>query len=105
MRSRSGPGERPAEEHAGSGSHCSRSGCAQGLVKVVAPVRQLNASARVCEQVFAIVTNVLDVDETGQVTNYADAEYRAAQWIRRACDGTRSNGSPPGGKATRVLAG
>ncbi|MEV6300529.1 hypothetical protein AB0M02_14070 [Actinoplanes sp. NPDC051861] len=39
------------------------------------------------EQVFAVFANVLDVDEAGQVTNYSDAEYRAAQWIRRACDG------------------
>lgn len=38
------------------------------------------------EQVFAIFANVLDVNEAGQVTNYTDAEYRAAQWIRRACD-------------------
>ena len=40
------------------------------------------------EQAFAIFANVLDVNEAGQVTNYADAEYRAAQWIRGACDGT-----------------
>lgn len=40
------------------------------------------------EQVFAIFANVLDVNEAGQVTNYGDAEYRAAQWIRRACDDT-----------------
>jgi hypothetical protein len=46
------------------------------------------------EQVFAIFANVLDVDEAGQVTNYPDAEYRAAQWIRRACDSTYQV-SPP----------
>lgn len=40
------------------------------------------------EQVFAIFANVLDVDEAGRVTNYGDAEYRAAQWIRGACDPT-----------------
>ncbi|MBB2940379.1 hypothetical protein FB565_000083 [Actinoplanes lutulentus] len=40
------------------------------------------------EQAFAIFANVLDVDETGEVTNYDDAEYRAAQWIRRVCDNT-----------------
>ncbi|MBQ0994249.1 hypothetical protein KBX08_29735 [Micromonospora sp. H61] len=38
------------------------------------------------EQVFAIFANVLDVNESGEVTNYGDAEYRAAQWIRRCCD-------------------
>ncbi|MET8260097.1 hypothetical protein [Micromonospora sp. NPDC005205] len=35
---------------------------------------------------FAIFANVLDVNEAGEVTNYGDAEYRAAQWIRRCCD-------------------
>lgn len=40
------------------------------------------------EQVFAIFANVLDVDEAGKVTNYDDAEFRAAQWIRRCCDDT-----------------
>jgi hypothetical protein len=40
------------------------------------------------ERVFAIFTNVLDIDEHGRVTNYGDAEYRAAQWIRRRCDPT-----------------
>ncbi|MEU7867387.1 hypothetical protein [Dactylosporangium sp. NPDC049140] len=38
------------------------------------------------EQVFAIFANVLDVDAAGSVTNYGDAEYRAAQWIRKVCD-------------------
>jgi hypothetical protein len=38
------------------------------------------------EQVLAIFANVLDVDETGRVTNYSEAEFRAAQWIRRFCD-------------------
>jgi hypothetical protein len=38
------------------------------------------------EQVLAIFANVLDVDETGQVTNYSETEFRAAQWIRRFCD-------------------
>jgi hypothetical protein len=38
------------------------------------------------EQVFAIFANVLDVNAAGKVTNYGDAEYRAAQWIRRVCD-------------------
>ncbi|MDI6105886.1 hypothetical protein QLQ12_45675 [Actinoplanes sp. NEAU-A12] len=40
------------------------------------------------EQVFAIFVNVLDVNDAGEVTNYGDAEYRAAQWIRRVCDST-----------------
>ena len=34
------------------------------------------------EQVLAIFANVLDFDEAGQVTNYADADYRADQWIK-----------------------
>ena len=38
------------------------------------------------EQVFAIFSNVLDVNDAGQVTNYGDAEHRAAQWIRSRCD-------------------
>jgi len=38
------------------------------------------------EAVYAIFTNVLDVDERGEVTNYGDDELRAAQWIRRKCD-------------------
>jgi hypothetical protein len=40
------------------------------------------------EQVFAIFANVLDVNDAGEVTNYGDAEYRAAQWIRSICDRT-----------------
>jgi hypothetical protein len=40
------------------------------------------------EQVFAIFANVLDVNAAGEVTNYDDAEYRAAQWVRRVCDST-----------------
>ncbi|MEU9689425.1 DUF7677 family protein [Amycolatopsis japonica] len=38
------------------------------------------------EQVFAIYGNVLEVDEEGNVLNEGDAQYRAAQWIRRLCD-------------------
>lgn len=38
------------------------------------------------EQVMAIFSNVLDVDEHGLVTNAGDAEWRAAQYIRRYCD-------------------
>ena len=40
------------------------------------------------EQVMAIFSNVLDVDDEGQVTNTGDAEWRAAQYIRRLCDPT-----------------
>ncbi|WP_246213492.1 DUF7677 family protein [Kitasatospora viridis] len=40
------------------------------------------------EQVFAIYTNVLEVDPDGNVLNEGDAQYRAAQWIRRCCDPT-----------------
>ncbi|GGY06846.1 DUF7677 family protein [Streptomyces hiroshimensis] len=38
------------------------------------------------EMVFAIFTNVLEVDDQGQTVNDGDAQYRAAQWIRRRCD-------------------
>jgi hypothetical protein len=38
------------------------------------------------EQVFAIYGNVLKVDTDGKVSNEAEAQYRAAQWIRHYCD-------------------
>ncbi|WP_327149195.1 DUF7677 family protein [Nocardia sp. NBC_01329] len=38
------------------------------------------------EQVFAIYTNVLQVDVDGTVLNDGDAQYRVAQWIRARCD-------------------
>ena len=38
------------------------------------------------EQVFAVYTNVLRVDENGEVVNDGDAQYRAAQCIRTYCD-------------------
>lgn len=38
------------------------------------------------EMVFAIFSNVLEVDDHGQTLNDGDAQYRAAQWIRRRCD-------------------
>ncbi|MGP3989562.1 DUF7677 family protein [Streptomyces sp. 3N207] len=38
------------------------------------------------ETVFAIYANVLQVDESGQVLNDGEAQYRAAQWIRGFCD-------------------
>lgn len=38
------------------------------------------------EMVFAVFANVLEVDESGQVTNHDGAAYRAAQWIRAHCD-------------------
>lgn len=38
------------------------------------------------ERVFAIFSNVLEVDEEGNVTNHDVAQRRAAQWIRRFCD-------------------
>ncbi|MCF3102235.1 hypothetical protein IPZ58_11635 [Streptomyces roseoverticillatus] len=47
---------------------------------------RLMTSGSALEMVFAIFTNVLQVDENGEVTNAGDAEYRAAQWIRRYCD-------------------
>jgi hypothetical protein len=38
------------------------------------------------EMVFAIFANVLEVDEHGQTLNHGEAQYRAAQWVRRVCD-------------------
>lgn len=38
------------------------------------------------ETPFAIFTNVLEVDDDGRVTNNAQAQRRAAQWIRSYCD-------------------
>ncbi|UOQ50919.1 DUF7677 family protein [Hymenobacter cellulosivorans] len=38
------------------------------------------------EQAFAIYANVLEFNETGQVTNAKYAEWRATQYIRSYCD-------------------
>ncbi|MGW1616930.1 DUF7677 family protein [Streptomyces sp. NPDC002285] len=38
------------------------------------------------EMVFAIFTNVLRVNEVGEVLNPGEAQHRAAQWIRSYCD-------------------
>ncbi|WP_328318011.1 DUF7677 family protein [Streptomyces sp. NBC_00388] len=38
------------------------------------------------EMIFAIFANVLEVDADGQTLNDGEAQYRAAQWIRRCCD-------------------
>lgn len=38
------------------------------------------------ERVFAIFSNVLDVDDAGRVTNFDQASRRAAQWIRSYLD-------------------
>lgn len=38
------------------------------------------------EQVFAIFTNVLDVQPDGSVANAGEATFRAAQYVRRYCD-------------------
>ncbi|MEU8547661.1 hypothetical protein AB0C81_11765 [Streptomyces roseoverticillatus] len=46
----------------------------------------LMASGSALEMVFAVFTNVLQVDGSGEVTNEGDAQYRAAQWIRAYCD-------------------
>ena len=46
------------------------------------------------EQVTAIFSNVLDVDDQGRVTNAGDAEWRAAQYIRRLCDPSYTVTSP-----------
>ncbi|MFD5702518.1 DUF7677 family protein [Streptomyces lasiicapitis] len=47
---------------------------------------QLMASGSALEMVFAVFTNVLQLDEVGEVVNEGDAQYRAAQWIRGYCD-------------------
>ncbi|MFI1801958.1 hypothetical protein ACH427_32135 [Streptomyces sp. NPDC020379] len=46
----------------------------------------LMGSGSALEMVFAVFTNVLQVDEDGKVMNEGDAQYRAAQWIRAYCD-------------------
>lgn len=38
------------------------------------------------ERVFTIFANVLEVDESGTVTNHDHAQRRAAQWIRSSVD-------------------
>lgn len=49
---------------------------------------QLMAFGSSLEQVFAIFANVLEVDESGEVLNQGDAQFRAAQWVRLHCDPT-----------------
>lgn len=38
------------------------------------------------EAAFAVFCNVLEIDEHGVVTNFPQAEERAAQYIRQYCD-------------------
>jgi hypothetical protein len=38
------------------------------------------------EMVFTIFTNLLELDEAGNVTNDGVATQRAAEWIRHYCD-------------------
>ncbi|MFJ3661755.1 hypothetical protein ACIPPM_14985 [Streptomyces sp. NPDC090119] len=38
------------------------------------------------EMIFAIYTNVLEIDEHGETLNDGDAQYRVAQWIRKCHD-------------------
>ncbi|MGJ3558985.1 DUF7677 family protein [Streptomyces sp. INA 01156] len=38
------------------------------------------------EQVFAIYSNVLQIDAEGMVSNDGDAQYRVAQWVRARRD-------------------
>jgi hypothetical protein len=45
--------------------------------------------ARLSEDIrAAFFTNVIEVDDSGRVSNVDEAEHRAAQWIRRCCDPT-----------------
>ncbi|MFH9065666.1 hypothetical protein ACH4GM_31255 [Streptomyces coeruleorubidus] len=46
------------------------------------------------EQVFAIYSNVLQIDADGMVLNDGDAQYRVAQWVR-ACCGPSYRVEPP----------
>jgi hypothetical protein len=38
------------------------------------------------EQIFALLSNVLEIDEQGEVLNAANAHRRVAQWIRARID-------------------
>jgi hypothetical protein len=46
----------------------------------------LMESGSALEMAFTIFTNVLEIDEEGEVTNAGLATKRAAQWIRSHCD-------------------
>jgi hypothetical protein len=46
------------------------------------------SEASALEQIFAIWANVLELDESGKVTNAAQASRRAAQYIRSLIDGS-----------------
>ncbi len=47
------------------------------------------------EQVYAIFVNVLELDDTGKVTNAAHAQKRAAQYIRQYVEGAKYVVDPP----------
>lgn len=46
------------------------------------------------EAAFAVFCNVLEMDDTGQVTNFKQAERRAAERIRSYCDPTFQPDAP-----------
>jgi hypothetical protein len=45
-----------------------------------------SSSGSPLEQVFAIYSNVLQIDADGMVLNDGDAQHRVAQWVRARCD-------------------
>jgi hypothetical protein len=45
------------------------------------------------EQAYAIFANVLEIDETGHVTNLKHAEKRATDYLRSYCSGVQAE--PP----------
>ena len=46
----------------------------------------LKEESSFAEQAFAIFMNTLEIEEDGNVTNYKQAEFRAAQYIRAYFD-------------------
>ena len=56
------------------------------LLKGIDYIDELKEESSFAEQAFAIFMNNLEIDEDGNVINYKDCEYRAAQYIRRYFD-------------------
>ena len=46
----------------------------------------LKEESSFAEQAFTIFMNILEIDKNGNVTNYKQAEFRAAQYIRAYFD-------------------
>lgn len=56
---------------------------------------ELKESPSQMETCFAIFTNVLELDESGDPTNEKHAEQRAATWLYQYCTGRLPDGQPP----------